>query len=319
MRPGIPNAAILSGLAALALITSSPAAAQAATCKGRLVRHAMGETCVPVRPRRVVALEWIYAENLLALGVQPAGVADIAGYNDWVKIPAALSTDVRDVGTRQQPSLEALAQLKPDLILAPKFRIAQTYGKLSAIAPTLAFDPYPTDGTTQYDEMRATFTTIAAVLGRPETGRAVLRRLETKLDQARDALERAGRKNETFVLAQAFTSGNAATMRLFTRNAMPSQILERIGLTNAWSDAPQQYGFSTLSLEGLIRLGADNFLYVVQNDDNVFAAPEVAPVWKSLPFVRSGRAYNLGGRTWLFGGPLSAEVLVDRVVRLMAD
>lgn len=40
----------------------------------------MGESCVPAEVERVVAREWTYAEDLLALGVQPVGVADIAGY-----------------------------------------------------------------------------------------------------------------------------------------------------------------------------------------------------------------------------------------------
>jgi ferric hydroxamate transport system substrate-binding protein len=131
------------------------------------ITHALGETEVPANPQRVVALEWTYIEDLLALGVQPVGVADIAGYEAWVQIPVELGDDVVDVGTRQAPNLETLAALQPDLILVPAFRAAETYEQLAAIAPTLAFDSYPTDeNVTQYDEMRQTFLTIAEVVGR---------------------------------------------------------------------------------------------------------------------------------------------------------
>jgi ABC-type Fe3+-hydroxamate transport system substrate-binding protein len=34
--------------------------------------------------------------------------------------------------------------------------------------------------------------------------------------------------------------------------------------------------------------------------------------------VKAGRAYALGGDTWLFGGPLSAEALVNIVVKALA-
>src|SRR5690554_3608607 len=72
--------------------------------------------------QNVVALEWTYAEDLLAVGVQPVGVADIEGYNSWVQIEEKLDQGVVDIGTRQEPSLEKIAELNPDLIIAIKFR-----------------------------------------------------------------------------------------------------------------------------------------------------------------------------------------------------
>src|SRR5687768_3607948 len=61
----------------------------------RVIKHAMGETEITGTPQRIVALEWTYAEDLLALGVQPVGVADIAGMNKWVEMKEfSLSPDV---------------------------------------------------------------------------------------------------------------------------------------------------------------------------------------------------------------------------------
>uniref|UniRef100_A0A540VGK5 ABC transporter substrate-binding protein n=2 Tax=Litorilinea aerophila TaxID=1204385 RepID=A0A540VGK5_9CHLR len=92
-------------------------------------------------------------------------------------------------------------------------------------------------------------------------------------------------------------------------------MVEQIGLENAWEDATfQQYGFSTVSVEALPDLGDVHFFYVVQEENNVFAREAVRPVWESLPFVQNGHAYPLGGDTWLFGGPLSAQVLVHAIL-----
>ncbi|MGB3760615.1 MAG: ABC transporter substrate-binding protein, partial [Rivularia sp. (in: cyanobacteria)] len=66
-------------------------------------------------PSRVVALGWVYVEDLLALGIQPVGVADIEGYQKFVNIQPQLAASVVDVGTRAEPNLEAIAQLEPDL------------------------------------------------------------------------------------------------------------------------------------------------------------------------------------------------------------
>src|SRR5829696_2646458 len=80
-----------------------------------------------------------------------------------------------------------------------------------------------------------------------------------------------------------------------------------------------QYGFSTVSMEALPRISADtHFFYVVQSNDDAFQTSAVKPLWDNLPFVKAGRPHALGGDTWLFGGPLSAEVLVDIVVKTLA-
>ncbi|MCX7601947.1 MAG: iron-siderophore ABC transporter substrate-binding protein [Meiothermus sp.] len=299
------------------MVLASLALAQAQPCAGRLVQHALGTTCVVGTPKRVVALEWTYVETLLILGVQPVGVADIKGYQEWVRIPIALDKNVVDVGTRAQPSLEVLTTLKPDLILAPAFRVQQIYPRLAQIAPTLTFDPF-TEGGNQYAEMVRTFQTIAEVMGRSTQARTALTRMETRFAQARQTLQKAELFGQRFVLAQAFTSRqNLATMRLFTRNSLVSQVLEQIGLKNAWGDRPQPYGYTEVGLEALSQLKTDHFFYIVQENDNVFAGSSVEALWKNLDFVRSHRAYRLPGNTWTFGGPLSAEGLVGAVVGAM--
>lgn len=308
--PAAPTAAAESAAPAAAPTGAAQPAAFPLT-----ISHAAGETTLEAPAERVVALEWTYVENLLALGVQPIGVAEIAGYGDWVRIPVALDASVADVGTRQEPSLEQIAALAPDLILVPSFRAGANLAQLQAIAPTVAFDPYPTDeALTQYDEMVQTFTTIARAVGREAEGAAVLAKMEQSFAAQAERVAAAGEAGSPFVLAQAYTAGGGAEVRLFTENALATQIVERLGLENAWQEAVfQQYGFSTVSLEALPQLGEAHFLYVVQDDDDVFASEAARPLWESLPFVRAGDAHPLGGDTWLFGGPLSAERLAVQV------
>ncbi|MNP75517.1 hypothetical protein D3C76_1725850 [compost metagenome] len=62
-----------------------------------------------------------------------------------------------------------------------------------------------------------------------------------------------------------------------------------------------------------------NLLYIVQDDDNIFEKQlKDNQVWKNLNFVKEKRTYALGGDAWVFGGPLSAEVIVNRVASLLA-
>jgi iron complex transport system substrate-binding protein len=283
----------------------------------RPIEHVMGEACVPENPQRVVALEWRYVENLLVLGIQPVGVADIEGYHNWVKIPLALDENVVDIGTRNEPNLEAVAALNPDLIIGVYFRLTENYDDLSAIAPTLVFDPYPADLSSQYDEMLSSFRQLATVVNREAEAEVVLANMEKTFAGAQAALEAAGHSGESFILSQGWVTDGVATFRLFTDNAMAVQFMERIGLTNAWDDAPQLYGYTEVGIEGFAELSDKtfNFFYVAQADANdKFAA---SPLWSSLSFVQNEQAYWMGGDVWMFGGPLSAEVLVGTVLQAM--
>lgn len=104
----------------------------------------MGETEISGIPERVVVLEWTYAEHVLALGLQPVGVADIKTMNQWVNLgDHALSPDATDVGLRWEPNLEVIAQLEPDLIIGDADNNGPIYEDLSFIAPTLLFNAYP--------------------------------------------------------------------------------------------------------------------------------------------------------------------------------
>ncbi|WP_067583155.1 hypothetical protein [Endozoicomonas ascidiicola] len=53
-------------------------------------------------------------EQLLELGVTPIAMSDKTGYTDWVGQPA-LPDSVEDLGTRAEPNLEKMANLKPAL------------------------------------------------------------------------------------------------------------------------------------------------------------------------------------------------------------
>lgn len=314
---GIP--AVLATLEAPLTKVAGSASAPVAGSGTRTIKDSMGEKTIPANPQRIVALEWTYVEDLLALGVQPVGVADIAGYNDWVKIPVALDASVADVGERSAPNLEALTKLKPDLIIAVAYGMDELYDKLNAIAPTLVFDPYLDDTKfSQYQEMRDTFMTLADATGKQAESEAVLKHMDDKFAASKERIAQAGKSGAQVVLSQAWGLDTGMGMRLFTDNGMAMQIVKQLGLENGWKDGYQQYGFSDASIERLPELGDVHFFYVVQNDDNPFETPSIKPLWDALSFVQAGHVYPLGGDTWLFGGPLSAELLADIVTNALA-
>lgn len=281
------------------------------------ISGALGDVTLDAPAIKVVVLEYSYTEHVLAAGIEPVGVADIEGYNKWVKIGVNLSDNVVDVGTRQEPNLEVVASLEPDLIIAVKSRHEGIKSQLESIAPTVYFDAYPTDESmSQYDEMERTFKEIAKAVGKEDEAKAVLAELNTVYENAKIAIDNANLSTKDFLLTQSYSSNQAPQIRLFAKNALASVILEKIGLNNVYtSEAFEVYGFSTVNVEALTKLEEANYIYVVADDDNIYETLlKNNQVWNGLAFVKENRTYPLGGDAWLFGGPLSAEVIVGRVL-----
>ncbi|MGP4040660.1 ABC transporter substrate-binding protein [Gracilibacillus sp. D59] len=275
-----------------------------------------GEQTFEEVPERIVVLEWVYAENLLALGVQPVGMADIEGYHSWVNIEPELGENVKDVGTRQEPNLEAIHALNPDVIITANSRHEAILDSLKEIAPTLAYNSYPEEGEgTQYEEMESTFKEMAKLVQKEEKADQILADLDQTYKEIEAEIKNAGIENRDFVLSQAYSSDNSPVIRLFKDNAMATEIMTKIGLKNAYqSDGFQLYGFDETSVESLQTAQDAHFFYIVQEDDNVFTNQLAGnPAWEELAFVKEDRTYALPGDTWTFGGPLSAKVFANQV------
>ena len=101
------------------------------------VEHAMGKTEVPANPKRVVILTNEGAEALLSLGVTPVGAVQPPTNNDWYPHMKDKMKNVKSVGNESQVNLEAIAALKPDLIIGNKMRQEKVYEQLNGIAPTV--------------------------------------------------------------------------------------------------------------------------------------------------------------------------------------
>lgn len=323
---------MLSSAAALGLLAvparaqqatpdASPVSSPASSAGTRVISTPMGDVTITGTPDRVVAIEWNLVEYVLALGVQPVAIADIEGYEQWVTTPIELASDVADVGLRYEPSLESIAAAEPDLILGTTDRDEAIYDQLSEIAPTLLLPPYPTkEGETPIEDINETLRTIATALNREAEATRVIEHMKGTLAEGAAAIEEAGLAGRPFILTQAFTSENVPTLRLFTNESLFGFALTELGLENAWEGEPDPWGFNTVTVEALVDVPPETlFFYVVQDDDNIFEDQlQDDPIWTSLPFVQEGHTYSLGGDTWTFGGHLSVERLVTKVVEHLA-
>lgn len=283
------------------------------------IQTARGEVTIPGPATRVVALEWAYAENVMALGETPIGVADMEGYAAYVTAAGDLPDSVEDVGTRQEPNLEAIAALSPDLIVSDSFRLTSNYEALTGIAPVLAFDPYAKEST-QLESMKAAFTELAKAMGKEAEAEEQLAALDDAAEETSDRLETAGLAEPTVAIGQAAsTPGAAPAVRMFTSETLVMQVLATAGIETGWPGKPDDYGFTTVGAEALKSIPAETeFLYSQLPSEDLFT--EVLPedaVWNSLAFVESDNVQPIDPGTWFYGGPLSGIQMLTETAKAL--
>jgi len=149
-----------AGLAVTAAACNSEKPGVVAKDGSVTIKHAFGETKIPSPPKRVVSAGYTDQDDLLAVGVVPVAVTNWFGDQPFGVWPWALPK----LGTAQPVVLDLsngiqidqIAALKPDLIVATNAGLdADTYAKLTAIAPTIAqsgqdafFEPWKDQATT---------------------------------------------------------------------------------------------------------------------------------------------------------------------------
>lgn len=111
-----------------------------ARAKSRTVDGTLGSVTINGTPKRIVALEFSFVDDLTQVGLKPVGIADDNNPAALIPPVKALVGSYTSVGLRATPNLETIASLHPDLIIADAGRHAKIYSKLQAIAPTIALD-----------------------------------------------------------------------------------------------------------------------------------------------------------------------------------
>ncbi|MQA01652.1 MAG: ABC transporter substrate-binding protein [Streptosporangiales bacterium] len=265
---------------------------------------------------RVVALEWALVEDLLAVGVQPVGVADVKGYNTWVSAEPAPKS-IKDVGLRQEVSIDSVAELNPDLILGDSTNTCgKTLKQFQKIADTLCFDG--TDPKDNFGYMQDQFTAIAKSVGKEKEAEKQLDALDAKIADGKKKLAAAGMSGKEFAGAHGWTEKGAPVIRMFGKGSLGSDIAEQMGMKNGWKGKTDEWGLSTTDVEGMTKMG-DVHLFYIAPVDNIFKTTlPKNRIWQNLTCVEKKQVYQLDGGTWLFGGPSSASQFVDELVKAYA-
>ncbi|MEV2232647.1 iron-siderophore ABC transporter substrate-binding protein [Streptomyces phaeochromogenes] len=266
---------------------------------------------------KVVATEWNEVESLVTLGVGPVGVADVKGYKTWdTAVP--LKNEPKDIGTRGEPSMDTVASLSPDLIVASSDLPPAAVKQLRKIAPVLGIKS--ADASDQVGQMLENLDLIAKATGTTDKARTARTNFEAKVAEGKKALADAGLDGTDFAFADGYVTSNQVSLRPYTSGSLIGAVNEQIGLKNAWKiKGDAAYGLGTTDVEGLTALPKDVQFAYIGNDGDKGSTPFTGAlaknaVWTSLPFVKADKVHRLPDGIWMFGGPQSMEAYIDAVV-----
>lgn len=228
-------------------------------------------------PSRVIALDWSLTETILSLGVTPVGVPNIESYQEFAVTPP-IPEGVVDVGLRLRPNLELIRQLQPDLILAANIH-SDILHRLEKIAPVYQSQIYD-QRRTPLNNAITTTRDIAALLHIQEAGEKLIQQLDDNILTARKLFE--GKQLPPLYFA-AFL--DPRHVRLFAQNSLFQDVMDRIGLKNAWQGQTNDWGFAFIGIEKLHQ-PANAFLFQLEPvPPGVSESLARSTLWANLPFV----------------------------------
>jgi iron complex transport system substrate-binding protein len=265
----------------------------------RTVTHALGETKLEKKPERVVVLDSGELDDVLALGVTPVGMATTAGQSGVPSYLADKAQGIKTVGGISELNLEAIAALKPDLILGSKLRAKDLYEKLSAIAPTVfSIRPgFP---------WKENFLLVADSVGEEDKATGLLNDYQKRADEVKSKV--AGTPTISLV---RFRPGE---IRLYGNLSFIGVILKDIGLPRPKIQDVQDLAVE-VSQENIGQAAGDWIFYSSYGKPGTTDETKVVNgnLWKSLAAVKAGKSARVDDEVWFLGlGPIGAmDVLTD--------
>lgn len=306
----LAGALLLVGLAACGSTQEAPAS-QDATTAFRTVTHAMGETVIPQRPTRVVALDQSFVDAVLTLETPVVGYttyrsidAELPGYLGAVA--AKYGKEATEVGTLEQPSLEKIIALKPDLIVSAKVRHEALYDQLSKIAPTVFSE---TTGAIWKDNLRL----MGRALGKEDLAETRIKEYESRAATIGASI--TAKEGELPTISVVRFAGEP-TVRLYVENSYSGVVMKDVGFPRPEGQPSTDDAIVVdVSQERILDLDADHIFVATYPDPTTDGPKEKFvsnPLWDKL----KGDKHEVSDLTWMSAvGIQGAHAMLDDVAK----
>jgi iron complex transport system substrate-binding protein len=274
------------------------------------IEHAMGSTTIEGTPERVVILTNEGTEALLALGVTPVGAVQSFTGDPWYDHISDKLKDTKVVGVESEVNVEAIAALKPDLIIGNKMRQEKIYDQLNAIAPTVFAE-------TLRGDWKTNFKLYSQALNKEAEGNKVLEDYDARIAELK---EKFGDKLNMKVSMVRFMAGE---VRIYHKDTFSGVILNDLGFARPESQNVDDFAERNVTKERIPAMEGDIlFYFTYETGDGKGSELEKDwindPLFKNLEVAKKGQVYRVNDVTWnTAGGVLAANLMLNEMEEII--
>ena len=265
------------------------------------VKDAKGEFTLDKTPSRVVALEYSFVDALAQVGVSPVGVADDNKIDRILPQVREKIAAWQSVGTRSQPSLEVIASLKPDLIIADPSRHTAVFEELKKIAPTVMFDSRHES----YQENLETAQKIGDLVGKSAE-------MKAKINEHNDYIANIAKNLGVQGKKASFGTSREDKFNIQNDNGYVGSFLTTLGFATTKLNSDQ--AFVEINLEQLVMEKPEYLFIAHYRDESIARKWEAEPLWKAIPAVKANHVYSVDADMWARGRGLEASKIMAKQI-----
>ena len=265
------------------------------------VKDAKGEFTLDKTPNRVVALEYSFVDALAQVGVSPVGVADDNKVDRILPQVREKIAAWQSVGTRSQPSLEVIASLKPDLIIADPSRHTAVFEELKKIAPTVMFDSRHES----YQENLETAQKIGDLVGKSSE-------MKAKINEHNDYIANIAKNLGVQGKKASFGTSREDKFNIQNDNGYVGSFLTTLGFAPTKLNSDQ--AFVEINLEQLVMEKPEYLFIAHYRDESIARKWEAEPLWKAIPAVKANHVYSVDSDMWARGRGLEASKIMAKQI-----
>lgn len=265
------------------------------------IKDAKGEFTLDKTPSRVVALEYSFVDALAQVSVSPVGVADDNKVDRILPQVREKITAWQSVGTRSQPSLEVIASLKPDLIIADPSRHTAVFEELKKIAPTVMFDSRHES----YQENLETAQKIGDLVGKSAE-------MKAKINEHNDYIATIAKNLGVQGKKASFGTSREDKFNIQNDNGYVGSFLTTLGFAPTKLNSDQ--AFVEINLEQLVMEKPEYLFIAHYRDESIARKWEAEPLWKAIPAVKANHVYSVDADMWARGRGLEASKIMAKQI-----
>ncbi|OLP65289.1 hypothetical protein BACPU_18240 [Bacillus pumilus] len=268
-----------------------------------------GESGAP----KIASLSIHLTNDLLALGIKPAGSVVGGGLKDFLPHAKEQLSNTKKLGIAADPDMESLLALEPDVIYVDEELAGQDLSKYKKIAKTEVFNL--SDGTWR-DHLKK----IAKLVDKEKEADQYIKDYDQQAKEVKSLIQQKIGNGK--VMAIRVT---AKELRVFSmKRPMGPILFEDLGLTpvDGVKKLDSKRPFEVISQEVLPDFDADAIFVVVNQDDQAqqaFKQLEKTPIWKGLKAVKKNQVYTIADQPWLDYSALGNKMAMDEAKKMFSN